>query len=75
MSFQSFKFKSPLLDTLTSLDYHTPTAIQALAIPAIQAGSDLIAHAQTGTGKTAAFMLPIINQRLINAPQQHLYQH
>src|SRR5205807_8720830 len=44
--------------------YAEPTPIQAEAIPAVLAGRDLLAAAQTGTGKTAAFLLPILNQLL-----------
>ena len=52
--------KPELLDTLKQLAYKTPTRIQTLAIPVILEKRDLIAIAQTGTGKTAAFSLPII---------------
>ncbi|MCF6455608.1 DEAD/DEAH box helicase [Pseudoalteromonas sp. MMG024] len=64
MSFSAFNLNSHLSETLTRLDYHTATPIQSLAIPEIMAGHDIIAHAQTGTGKTAAFMLPIIDKLL-----------
>jgi ATP-dependent RNA helicase DeaD len=50
-----------LLGALETLGYETPTAIQARAIPALIAGRDLIGQAQTGTGKTAAFALPILH--------------
>ena len=61
MTFSEFKFSQTLLNTLEKLNYKEPTPIQALAIPEILNGEDVIAHAQTGTGKTAAFMLPIIH--------------
>lgn len=61
MTFSEFKFSQTLLNTLEKLSYKEPTPIQALAIPEILNGEDVIAHAQTGTGKTAAFMLPIIH--------------
>ena len=56
-----------LVATLTALDHHTPTPIQAQAIPLVLAGHDLIAEAQTGTGKTASFALPMI-ERLGRTP-------
>ena len=51
-----------LQQTLTELGYAAPTPIQARAIPVILAGRDLMAGAQTGTGKTAAFVLPLLEQ-------------
>lgn len=56
-----------LVATLTALDHLTPTPIQAQAIPLVLAGHDLIAEAQTGTGKTAGFALPMI-ERLSRTP-------
>ncbi len=57
-----------LQQTLTELGYAAPTPIQARAIPVILAGRDLMAGAQTGTGKTAAFVLPLLEQ-LLAQPQ------
>lgn len=59
--FFNFNLDERLLKALEELGYKTPTSIQSLAIPKIASGSDLIVSAQTGTGKTAAFMLPIVN--------------
>ncbi|HOI56596.1 MAG TPA: DEAD/DEAH box helicase [Phycisphaerae bacterium] len=63
MSFQSLGLIEPLLQAVRSEGYTTPTAIQSKAIPPVLAGGDLLGCAQTGTGKTAAFALPIL-QRL-----------
>jgi ATP-dependent RNA helicase RhlE len=64
MSFAALGLIDPISRTLESLDYTTPTAIQAQAIPAVLAGRDVMAAAQTGTGKTAGFALPLL-QRLV----------
>lgn len=61
MSFLSLKLSAPILEALADLDYKQPTPIQAQAIPAILAGENLIAAAQTGTGKTASYVLPILH--------------
>ncbi|OEE87083.1 RNA helicase [Enterovibrio norvegicus FF-162] len=53
---------SPLLARLTELEYQQPTPIQAQAIPSVLAGRDLIAGANTGSGKTATFALPMLQQ-------------
>ena len=63
MSFSALKLSAPILEALTELAYSQATPIQEQAIPVILAGKDLIAAAQTGTGKTASFVLPIL-QRL-----------
>ena len=62
MSFQQFELHVDLLKAIHHLGYHTPTPIQLQAIPIALASRDLIGCAQTGTGKTAAFALPILNQ-------------
>ena len=62
-SFAALGLLSPLTVTLDGLGYRNPTPVQQKAIPAVLAGHDLMASAQTGTGKTAAFALPIL-QRL-----------
>ena len=61
MSFESLNLATELLRAIEESGYTTPTAIQAQAIPVVTAGHDLMASAQTGTGKTAAFMLPALN--------------
>ncbi|MEO8223171.1 MAG: DEAD/DEAH box helicase [Gammaproteobacteria bacterium] len=66
MSFQSLGLKPELLRAVTESGYETPTPVQARAIPEILARRDLLAGAQTGTGKTAGFTLPIL--QLLTAP-------
>ena len=63
MSFEDLQLASPILKALNECGYTAPTPIQAKSIPKVLAGQDLIASAQTGTGKTAAFVLPSL-QRL-----------
>ncbi len=63
-NFDSFNFPVQLQSALRGMQYHTPTPIQAEAIPAVMTGSDLIGIAQTGTGKTAVFCLPMITALL-----------
>ncbi|PKH02158.1 RNA helicase [Psychromonas sp. MB-3u-54] len=67
MLFSTLKLSDPIVKAVTELGYQTPTPIQEQAIPVILAGKNLIAAAQTGTGKTAGFALPIL-QNLIDAP-------
>lgn len=62
MSFQSLFLIQPILDALSDEGYTTPTPIQAQAIPILLKGQDLLGCAQTGTGKTAAFAIPILQQ-------------
>lgn len=66
MGFETFGFSQELLDGLDAMNFREPTPVQSQAIPEIMAGKDLIASAQTGTGKTAAFLLPIIESNLLN---------
>jgi superfamily II DNA/RNA helicase len=61
LSFESLNLDNALLRAIEESGYTTPTAIQSQAIPVVTAGHDLMASAQTGTGKTAAFMLPALN--------------
>jgi ATP-dependent RNA helicase RhlE len=64
MSFSSLGLIDQIAGTLATLGYSTPTPVQSQAIPAVLAGRDVMAAAQTGTGKTAGFALPLI-QRLV----------
>jgi ATP-dependent RNA helicase RhlE len=64
MPFKALGLHASLVQATRDMRYLEPTPIQAQAIPVILAGKDLIATAQTGTGKTAAFVLPILNQLL-----------
>ncbi|MFZ5607983.1 MAG: DEAD/DEAH box helicase [Pseudomonadota bacterium] len=66
--FASLGLAAPLLKALAGEGYTQPTPIQAQAIPQIRAGRDLLGIAQTGTGKTAAFLLPILDQLNAMAP-------
>ena len=80
-AFSDLALSANLLAALDDVGYETPTAIQAETIPVMMAGRDLIGQAQTGTGKTAAFALPILNsidlalkqpQALVLAPTREL---
>ncbi|MEE4376758.1 MAG: DEAD/DEAH box helicase [Candidatus Competibacteraceae bacterium] len=62
MSFEHFGLEAEILRAVREQGYDTPTPIQEQAIPSVLAGRDLMAGAQTGTGKTAGFTLPILNQ-------------
>ena len=62
MSFSKLKLSDPILKAVAEVGYTAPTAIQKQAIPIILSGRDLVAAAQTGTGKTASFVLPILEK-------------
>ncbi|MFY8299201.1 DEAD/DEAH box helicase [Pseudoalteromonas sp. SS15] len=70
MNFKSFSFSPLILQALDELEFHTLTPIQQAAIPVVRKGHDVLATAQTGTGKTAAFSLPII-QNIFEHAEQH----
>jgi superfamily II DNA/RNA helicase len=70
MSFHHFGFSSALSEAIEAVGYEVPTPIQQQAIPVILQGRDLIGSAQTGTGKTAAFLLPVI-QKIVEIPHKH----
>ncbi|OAI13346.1 RNA helicase [Methylomonas koyamae] len=80
-SFKDLNLADPILKALESVGYETPSPIQAQIIPFVMAGRDVLGQAQTGTGKTAAFALPILNridikqkdpQALVLAPTREL---
>lgn len=64
LKFEEFGFEPQLLEGLKAMGFETPTPIQEKAIPLLLEGKDILACAQTGTGKTAAFLLPIINKNI-----------
>jgi ATP-dependent RNA helicase RhlE len=64
MEFKEFGFSEELLNGLDAMNFKQPTPVQEKAIPEILSGKDLIASAQTGTGKTAAFLLPLLESSL-----------
>ncbi|TRX74243.1 DEAD/DEAH box helicase [Pseudomonas mangiferae] len=68
MTFAELGLIEPLLRTLAALDYQTPSPVQAAAIPAVLKGRDLMAAAQTGTGKTAGFALPLLQRLTLEGP-------
>ncbi|RXZ72590.1 DEAD/DEAH box helicase [Agromyces albus] len=80
-TFSDLGLSEPVLKALKDIGYETPSAIQAATIPALLAGRDVVGLAQTGTGKTAAFALPILSrldvsqktpQALVLAPTREL---
>src|SRR5947209_19646215 len=73
MSFINLNLSAPLLQALQKCGYTEATEIQKQAIPLAIDGKDLIAVAPTGTGKTAAFVLPIL-EFLLKSPKQNLAQ-
>jgi ATP-dependent RNA helicase RhlE len=74
MSFQSLGLSKPILDAITKQGFEEPYPIQIQAIPAILARKDIQGLAQTGSGKTASFVLPILDnfQKLSNERSKHL---
>jgi ATP-dependent RNA helicase DDX27 len=69
VSFPQLNLSRPLMKAITTMGYAEPTAIQARTIPLALMGRDICACAATGSGKTAAFMLPIL-ERLLFRPKQ-----
>ncbi len=71
MTFEDFGFHDAINEALYYMHFDEPTPVQQGAIPAIMEGKDVVATAQTGTGKTASFVLPILN-RLTQEPRHHI---
>jgi superfamily II DNA/RNA helicase len=71
-SFDDFKISAQIMSNVRSRGYTKPTPIQDKAIPVINAGSDLIGNANTGTGKTAAFLIPLIDKSYKNKNERVL---
>ena len=69
MSFDEFQFHPQILAGIKACGYTSPTPIQREAMPPILAGRDILGLAQTGTGKTAAFVLPLL-QRIYSLAQR-----
>jgi len=72
MGFSTLGINEDLLKAVVAQGYKEPTPIQASAIPAVLEGKDVMAGAQTGTGKTAAFALPLLQKILENNQQNHV---
>ena len=70
MTFEQLELIAPIQKALKEENYTAPTPIQAQAIPHLLKGRDILASAQTGTGKTAAFAIPIL-QQLAQDPTPH----
>jgi ATP-dependent RNA helicase RhlE len=68
MSFDSLGLAEPIVRAVREQGYTQPTPIQAQAIPAVMKGGDLMAGAQTGTGKTAGFTLPTLHRLAAAGP-------
>jgi ATP-dependent RNA helicase RhlE len=73
MNFEELNLAPALMQAVRELGYDTPTPIQAQAIPAVLAGQDLLAGAQTGTGKTAAFTLPMLHKLSQSEPGKNRF--
>ncbi|MCX7046271.1 MAG: DEAD/DEAH box helicase, partial [Candidatus Sumerlaeota bacterium] len=77
MGFKKFQLDARLMANIERAGYSVPTPVQAEAIPVLMAGHDVVGTAQTGTGKTAAFVLPILHKMLAEAekPQEAARAH
>ena len=70
MTFNELNLSAPVLRAVAQAGYESPSPIQAAAIPPVLAGRDLMGCAQTGTGKTAAFALPMLDRLTASAPRK-----
>ncbi|WP_336517425.1 DEAD/DEAH box helicase [Pollutibacter soli] len=71
MKFSEFNFHENILESIAASGYEDATPVQEQVMPIIMAGKDVIASAQTGTGKTAAFLLPLLNNLLTGESNDH----
>ncbi len=72
MTFKDFNFDPRLLEGIESMGFLKPTPVQELVIPLITDGKDIIASSQTGSGKTAAYLLPLINKMISSPEHKHI---
>lgn len=72
MKFNEFGFDERLMEGIDAINYENATPVQEKVIPLVLAGKDLIASAQTGTGKTAAYLLPLIHKIMTNSQDDHI---
>ncbi len=72
MRFSELELNEQLIEGIEAIGFENATPVQALTIPPIMAGKDIIASAQTGTGKTAAFLLPMINRIMQSGTKDHI---
>lgn len=71
--FKDFSLDPRIMDGIGAMGYESPTPVQQAVIPVILSGRDVIACAQTGTGKTAAFLLPMLHQMLDSVEGSHIH--
>ena len=71
-SFKDLNLAPEILESLTARGYNNPTEIQALAIPIVLGGKDIVAISQTGSGKTGAFLIPLLDQTIANAKNNQI---
>ena len=72
VTFADLGIHPKVLKAVTDVGYETPSAIQAATIPPLLAGADVVGLAQTGTGKTAAYTLPLLNRLLLEGNEDNV---